>query len=171
MKPDTILKIEKYVWHVSYRENDLSIGADGILAVKDGYVYANNQSHQLLDMWPIPIDKWDFTETYELGLRRYTWWRIDTEISDFEWEIDPIMIQDQGIYTSLPMTCYIRTKASIDPKYLTPFRFDRNINNKMDVQIEEGVTSISSPSNGLELSIDQTLLDWMKARGQINFTR
>jgi hypothetical protein len=171
MKPDTILRIEKHVWHVSCRENDLSIGADGILTGKDGYVYANNQSHQLQDMWPIPIDKWDFQEAYELELTRYTWWRIDTEIIDFEWEIDPIMMKDKEFYTSLPATCYIRTKAVIDPNYLTPFRFNRNIENEMVVQIESGVTSISSPSSGLELSIDRTLLDWMRVRGQINFTR
>jgi hypothetical protein len=168
--PNKILP-EKYVWHVSSRENDLSIGADGVLAVNDGYVYANNQSHQLLDMWPIPIDKWDFKENYELELRRYTWWRIDTEISGFEWEIDPIMIQDQGIYTSLPMTCYIRTKASIDPKYLTPFHWSGDKTNDLNVHVEDGAISVSSPSNGLDLKIDQILLDWMRARGQINLTR
>ena len=133
---------ERHIWHVAYVPNDLLIGAYGLLVGKDGYLYANNHSTSLFNLWPIPIDSWDYNKSFELELTAYTFWRIDTECCKNIWEIDPIMRGDEGIYTE----------------------FNNKPTSDLHLHQMDGVSSAFSLSNGLSLSIDQSLSNWMHSR-------
>lgn len=155
---------ERHIWHVAYVPNDLLIGAHGLLVGKDGYLYANNHSTSLFNLWPIPIDSWDYNKSFESELTAYTFWRIDTECCKNIWEIDPIMRGDEGIYTELPSKCFIRTSEPVSPECLLPFKFNNKPTSDLHLHQMDGVSSAFSLSNGLSLSIDQSLSNWMHSR-------
>ena len=162
-----LIRPKRFVWHVSYNYNDRRIGAEGLLMNKEGYVYANNHSYNLMDMWPFPIDLFDWMglqySKYEF-FSGYTFWRIDTRICNGVWEVDPHLTIDYKAYDCLPPRNYIRTPADIPIKALCPFRYSGDNYSNIKVKYAEGQASVGCRASGLMLREDYPLWNWMNWR-------
>jgi hypothetical protein len=157
------------VWHVSPRFNDFHIALHGILLGKDNYVYANNHSHSLCRMWPLPIDSWDYSNiTNDEFIELYTFWRIDTQLIENKWEIDLNMLPEikHDLYDLLSKTNYIRTNAAIPPHAILPFYYSRLLESEVSISQQPGSASISPMTHGLPLLLNEEIVNWIAWRNE-----
>lgn len=155
----------QYVWHVSLHCNDFHICLNGILPGRDQYVYANNHSVSLHQMWPLPLDSWDYMEaTAEYFMSRYTFWRIDTHQFSSEWEIDNNLEHDRPVHNLLGEHYYIRTKRLVPSSVILPFKYSQEPDERIGINSLNGVANVESLSLGLPLVLDQSLVDWREWR-------
>jgi hypothetical protein len=86
---------QRYIWHVAYPMSRNSIFEHGILPFDSGcvYVYANNQIHNPLALFPICFDisaGFCYSETLDEILNQYDFWRIDCNVAGYDgYRIDP----------------------------------------------------------------------------------
>lgn len=130
-------KPRRYVYHVSYPCNRLSIYEEGIrphptLDNKYTLLFVNNHplEFNLMEFWPLPIDWYDRTGNYgnvsdKVFKSQYDYWRIDTKKVDVEWYIDPYMKADFKYYCneSKP-NCFLCTPTLIPISALDLMEFD-----------------------------------------------
>lgn len=118
------IKPERFVWHVTSKQNRRSILATGLDAQKSEHkcVCANNQSRNILFFYPFCIDNYhgslrgnDFLE--------YDYWRIDTRKVDADWYIDPNMSGGPSEFMGSDRN-FVVTETSIPVEALTLFEID-----------------------------------------------
>ena len=105
------IRPNRFVWHVTYKENRRSIGLNGLKTefTYKGAVFANNQSESLFNMWPRPIDGWDTG----FSVYDYDFWRIDTLKAGVKWYLDHFMEDDYKAYGCRSKFDYICTLEDI----------------------------------------------------------
>ena len=101
----------RYIWHLSFKGNRHSIASKGLDTSysRRGALFANNQSHWLYNMWPIPIGRYENC----FSLHNYDFWRIDTVKAGVKWFIDPIMELDYKTYDCHSKYDYVCTRENI----------------------------------------------------------
>lgn len=137
---------DRYLWHLSIPKYRKCILKEGIIPNHEKYdlVFANNQIHQLCNLWPLvwvlPSDTSfrfdDYSnedEAYkaynEFIYGYYDFWRIDSEIAGYDgYRIDPNNPAVEGASSKLPARDedYICRKEPIPPNSLKLFRYRPN---------------------------------------------
>ena len=146
---EKIKNISRYVWHItpSFQSSALSIAEEGL--IKNEFVFAHNNLRRLGDSYPYFIDSLDMMMSNDLEDKdfflAYDYWRIDTSLLDFDWFIDPYMVEDISIYCSrfASLQNYVCTPNDIPPHALTLFNFDnsRYLSRPTRVKYYEGSAS------------------------------
>lgn len=114
----------RFLWHVKHagRSSDLNIARFGLLKPKDYAVFAHNQLENFNDMYPYFMDSRDFeTEVTGAEFYDYSFWRIDTQIANVPWFIDPYCEDEPFIASPIHYLC---TPNSIPKEALKLFNFD-----------------------------------------------
>jgi hypothetical protein len=83
---------ERYVWHVSRPKNRKAILEFGLKpdVSKHNCIFANNQSFNVIFMYPFCLEAKNGRYRPN-NLLKYDFWRIDTQIFEANWYIDPNM--------------------------------------------------------------------------------
>jgi hypothetical protein len=121
----------RFLWHITYnlRSLNLLIAKQGINLPFNGAVYAHNELHSFEYMYPYFVDRHDWfmgPSRYRCDgaqFDRYSFWRIDTQKSDFSWYLDPGMFSDAD-YLGVSKHHYLCTPQSIAPRALRLYNFD-----------------------------------------------
>ena len=113
------IRLNRFVWHVTYKENRRSIGLNGLKTefTYKGAVFANNQSESLFNMWPLPIDGWD----PGFSVYDYDFWRIDTLKAGVTWYLDPFMEDDYKAYFFKPNEYWLFGRSILLEVFLQRF--------------------------------------------------
>ena len=118
------IRVNRYVFHVTYPSHRYSILNHGIRQSKKDYfnipeaVYAHNSQLPTIFWYPMILD---YTEP-----EGYDFWRIDTKLLGEQWYVDQIMLNTcksagYGTYDRL----FIYTKAHVPAECLTLFTHQR----------------------------------------------
>ena len=118
------IRVNRYVFHVSYPSTRISILNNGIRVSNYDYlnipkgVYAHNSEMPTILWYPMI---WDYTEP-----EGYDFWRIDTKLLGEQWYVDQVLLNDcksAGYRTDDRL--FIYTKAHVPAECLTLFRHQR----------------------------------------------
>ena len=118
------IRVNRYVFHVTYPSHRYSILNHGIRQSKKDYfnipeaVYAHNSQLPTIFWYPMILD---YTEP-----EGYDFWRIDTKLLGEQWYVDQVMLSTcksagYGTYDRL----FIYTKAHVPAECLTLFTHQR----------------------------------------------
>ena len=118
------IRVNRYVFHVTYPSHRYSILNHGIRQSKKDYfnipeaVYAHNSELPTIFWYPMILD---YTEP-----EGYDFWRIDTKLLGEQWYVDQVMLNScksagYGTYDRL----FIYTKAHVPAECLTLFTHQR----------------------------------------------
>ncbi len=112
-----IVCTNRYVWHISRKENRKTILELGIVARHpEGGVWANN-AERIDHFYPWIIDGTDFVDYTEMDF-----WQIDTWKINHTWRVDPFMHCIDGTPSS--RRNYICTKNNIPKHAITLYNFE-----------------------------------------------
>jgi len=144
----------RYLYHLDYTggihvgENDyafckrLNIAKEGLYGKDKGHggVWANVYQRNVLNLWPIPIDSWDWSMigisglvtdlVYKMMIQYYDVWRIDTSKIKNKWYLDSNL--QAGEVKDLSK--YLYTPTSVSGKALQLFHIELD----MDVFNDHG---------------------------------
>ena len=156
----------KYKFHDHWREKYIrnfrkSILEKGLKFGKTNAVYAHNGLTRLKEMYPLWIDDWHniflTTEKISRGIEdlnwmsKYDFWRIDTEIYDGPWYIDPFIYKEaQREMKWVKPHNYVCTPYEIPPAALQLFRFDQKLYQQPFFYQQEGVASVSGKKKDMD---------------------
>jgi hypothetical protein len=157
---EKIKNISRYVWHIKPCDpsSALSIAEQGLIGKKENLVFAHNNLRLLEDSYPYFIDCYDFMMYRDIKPKEffsvYEYWRIDTSLLDFDWFIDPYMVEDISVYCSrfASVENFICTPNNIPPHALKLFNFvySRYLDRPTRVQYFEGAVCASPCRNDFD---------------------
>ena len=118
-------------------------------------IYAHNGLSHLKEMYPLWIDDWVnifFTPPKNLSkgienlkwMTKYDFWRIDTEIYDGPWYVDPFVYKEaQDCMKWVKPHNYVCTPYEVPPEALQLFRFDQELYQQPFFYQQEGAAIVS----------------------------
>lgn len=114
------IRVNRYVFHVTYPSHRYSILNHGIRQSKKNYsnipegVYAHNSEIPTILWYPMI---WDYTEP-----EGYDFWRIDTKLLGEQWYVDQVLLNDcKSVGYRTDDRLFIYTKAHVPAECLTLF--------------------------------------------------
>lgn len=145
------VKTSRYLWHIRYNDysSDFQIAAKGLLCSENYAVFAHNNVAEFYTTFPYFLDSWDLFKTIEIKYSTqfslYSFWRIDTRLTNFDWFVDPNL----GVETKcmeISEDSFVCTLNSIPNYALKLFKYDREryINRRPIVTFGDGVASVKA---------------------------
>jgi hypothetical protein len=172
MKPKTFaekinkseeISVRGYLWHISYEKNDLNILQRGLICGNRGAICAHNKINSWFDTYQNNFEAFESLLFYNniiqpskekelekfnnrllngLVVSEYSFWRIDPNIANVSWYLDPLMKEDYKLCNALPINYICSTQdISIDALKLFKLDFESYLAEKPIIKIKEGVTS------------------------------
>lgn len=149
------IKPKRFIWHVTAKRNRESISRRGLIP-HEKLVFANNQNLSIQKMWRVMdnlYEAWvyflfsdrhafDWTAERDLICKDLDFWRIDTEISECQWFIDPFLANGYDHCGGLSARHYICTPQRIFPEALQLYTFDAAMENKLFIKQYDGCASV-----------------------------
>jgi hypothetical protein len=156
-----------YKFHDHWRDKFInnfrkSIMEKGLKFGQSNAIYAHNELSYLKEMYPLWIDDWVnifFTPPNQISkgvenlkwMRKYDFWRIDTEIYDGPWYVDPFVHDEaQSCMKWVKPHNYVCTPYEIPPEAIQLFVFDQELYQEPFFVQEDGVASVSGRKKDMD---------------------
>lgn len=132
-----IVKPTRYLYHLTYNMNTedeccvkrysfIKYGIRGIEFNIRG-VWANVDFIPIREMWPIPIDRYDW-DNAKKGFLEYDIWRIDTHKCNNIWYQDPVMTANEAKCYDCDYKNYLFTENTVPSSALKLLRLEPHWN-------------------------------------------
>ena len=169
----TPVQTSRYLWHIKYDSynSDLKIAANGLLCPKNYAVFAHTHNFGFNDMYPYFMDFWDFdiqVLDLECQFSAYSFWRIDTNLANVDWFIDPNMKEDSELL-GYNYKNYVCTLNSIPNYALKLFKYDRDryVTKRPFITRGNGVASVRPYRNDIDSLVpDVEMNNYIQWRNQ-----
>ena len=168
----TPVKTNRFLWHIKYRDyqSDLGIAANGLLRPEEYAVFAHNNAVYFDITYPYFVDL--ELEMNTMGpfydFSNYSFWRIDTLLTNVDWYTDPNMVEDSEIVGSKPHN-YVCTLNAIPNHALKLFKYDREryLTQRPFITRGDGVASVRPYRNDFDSLVpDVKINDYIKWRSK-----
>jgi hypothetical protein len=169
---EKINKVSRFIWHITPYSDliNLSIAEVGLTCPENYFVFAHNNLKLFRDSYPYFLDSYEFDTSLPVQshFSRYSYWRIDTQLIDVEWNIDPYMVEDVSVYCSRQAKAenFICTKSAIPAQALALFDFDydRFVDRPTRLSFFEGGFSAAPCRNDFDTLVYNKTINHFKER-------